>query len=246
MIIIQARDRIHVTDRAMLKQLIADAMKTSGPQCSLNHLDVSGITDMSGLFFHSDFNGDISKWDVLNVTNMSGMFYRSLFEDGLSRWDVSKVTDFSGMFQCSSFYGDISGWNTSNAADMSFMFQESPFDGNVGEWDVSKVVDVRGIFTDCKVNHHLSKWRLPMLETTSRSFSAFNDSVLGYLDVLNGYYDFPEHHPRAAQFHQLRALTTSLDLSPLGAARLIYESMHPLISSIPCTPESFTDFQMGA
>jgi len=236
--------RIQVTDKKHLKTLIDDAVKTSGPTCSLNHLDVSGITDMSALFYHSNFNGDISNWNVSNVVNMECMFYRSLFDGDISRWDVSNVKDFSGMFQSSSFCGNISQWNTKNAIDMSFMFQESPFDGNVAEWDVSNVVDIRSIFEDCQINHHLTKWRLPLLQHAEESFTTFNDSLLGYLDVLRGTYDFPPHHPRAAQFHQLRALTTSLDLEYLRAARFIYESMHGPSQCIAVTPESFTDFEM--
>ena len=236
--------RIQVLDKKHLKTLIADAIKTSGPNCSLNHLDVSGITNMSALFYHSDFNGDISNWNVSNVIDMDSMFYRSLFNGDISRWSVGNVKDFSGMFESSSFHGDISRWNTQSATDMSFMFQESPFDGNVTEWDVSKVVDIRRIFDDCQVSHHLTKWRLPALEQAEESFTTFNDSLLGYLDVLRGTYDFPPEHPRAALFHQLRAVTNSFDLDPLGAARIIYESMHPLSPCITMTPESFTDFQM--
>ena len=34
--------------------------------------DLSGVTDMSGMFFDADsFNGDISEWDVSGVTDMS-------------------------------------------------------------------------------------------------------------------------------------------------------------------------------
>eukprot|EP00964_Phaeocystis_antarctica_P127716 scaffold91423_cov60-Phaeocystis_antarctica.AAC.2 len=36
--------------------------------------DVSGITDMSGLFVSTDFNADISNWDTSGVTNMASMF----------------------------------------------------------------------------------------------------------------------------------------------------------------------------
>ena len=67
----------------------------------LNFLDVSRVTDMSGLF-----NGfcslawfkiklDISQWDVSNVTKMAHMFEGCDNVDfgDLSRWDRSKVTD---------------------------------------------------------------------------------------------------------------------------------------------------------
>ena len=70
--------RVVAKDKYHLKELIKEAIKTKGPNCDLNYIDVSQITDMSDLFHFSNFTGDISKWDVSNVKNMRGMFYYSI------------------------------------------------------------------------------------------------------------------------------------------------------------------------
>ena len=54
---------------------------------------------MSGLFFDTSFNGDISEWDVSSVTDMSVMFaYTNNFNQDISDWDVSSVTNMHEMF----------------------------------------------------------------------------------------------------------------------------------------------------
>ena len=58
-----------------LKAIIETRIENEGNKVDLNDIDTSKITDMSHLFFHLDFNGDISNWDVSNVRDNEDMFY---------------------------------------------------------------------------------------------------------------------------------------------------------------------------
>ena len=145
-----------------LVKIIIEEIKENGPDCYLNHIDVSNITDMSYLFLGgvfrvgndshpilSDFDGDISGWDVSNVTNMENMFCRCKYSGkvgDLSNWDVSSVTNMSGMFDYSNYNGDISDWDVSKVTGMSYMFSNSKYNGDLSRWDVSTVTNMSGMF----------------------------------------------------------------------------------------------------
>ena len=120
-----------------------------------NFWNVSQITNMSGLFYYSQFPGEISKWDVSQVTEMSDMFYESNCNPDISEWNVSNVTDMRSMFANSKFTGNILKWNVSNVKTMNKMFFGSIFNNDLSEWDVSNVTDMNEMFKQSKFNNDI-------------------------------------------------------------------------------------------
>jgi surface protein len=121
-----------------------------------------GITDLSGLFYGSNFNRPIGQWDVSRVTNMCDMFSRaSLFNQPIGGWNVSQVTDMSRMFLGAfQFNQPIGIWNVSNVTNMTFMFHyASSFNQPIGEWNVSNVTDMSDMFGYASVfNQPIGQW----------------------------------------------------------------------------------------
>ena len=142
-----------------LKKLIGQRIKEQGPNCDLNDIDVSHITDMSFLFCKSNFNGDISQWDVSNVKDMSGMFAWSTFNGDISNWNTSNVFDMELMFYRSEFNGDISRWNVTNVEDMCCTFLESRFNGDISNWNVC-TYEMTSMFreSELEVNGKIPTW----------------------------------------------------------------------------------------
>jgi surface protein len=63
-----------VTSKNDLIGLLNYAIDYFGNHCDLNWIDISEVTDLSELFFRSNFKGDISKWNTGNVTDMYKTF----------------------------------------------------------------------------------------------------------------------------------------------------------------------------
>ena len=82
----------------------------------------TNVTDMSKMFYDSQFNGGISNWDVSNVTNMEGMFIANkIFNQDIGSWDVGNVTNMFEMFWwAKSFNQDISVWDVSNITECEY------------------------------------------------------------------------------------------------------------------------------
>jgi len=114
----------------------------------------SNITDLSGLFFNSDFNQDISRWDVSNVKNFESLFgYNTQFNQDISSWNTSNAINMKGMFtHAGAFNQDISSWDVSNVENMIDMFSHAKdFDQDLSKWNVANVRDVYGMFANTKV-----------------------------------------------------------------------------------------------
>ena len=121
-------DNLQPRNKQELVRIIKDRIREQGPKCDLNDIDVSRVTDMSGLFSShglDSFNGDISGWDVSNVRSMTSMFEGSKFTGDISGWDVRHVEDMRLMFFMSMFKGDISDWDVQEDTNMESMFNQS-------------------------------------------------------------------------------------------------------------------------
>jgi len=78
-IILDMKNIILAKDKEHLQKLVLSEIESNGNDCDLNHIDVSNVVDMSSLFEHLKFNGNISKWNVSSVVDMKYMFNNSHF-----------------------------------------------------------------------------------------------------------------------------------------------------------------------
>ncbi len=133
---------------------IKKEMRKNGPNCDLNHIDISRIDDLDGLFLNSPFNGDISRWDVGHVVWMNEMFQNSQFNGDLSQWDVSSVAGMRQMFALSNFNGNVAGWNVENCRNFNKMFYGSAFLGDISMWAFSDEAEILSMFSSKQLAQH--------------------------------------------------------------------------------------------
>lgn len=132
---------INVYNRENLIRYIEAEMSVHGTEVDLNHLDVSGITDFSGVFSsnRARFNGDISKWNTENAIDMYRMFYESDFNGDISKWNIKNLKRSTGMFESSAFDQDLPNWDTGQLKEAHYMFFCSCFSKDVSSWNLSRL-----------------------------------------------------------------------------------------------------------
>lgn len=197
------KPRISIQNGIQLRQVVAAIIKDEGPECDLNHLDVSKVWSLAYAFEDSLFNGDISQWDTSNARSMERMFHRSKFNGDISGWDVSNTKDFLMMFMDSAFAGDVSKWNVSSATRLEGMFYHSQFKGDLSRWDFPEDANVRML---------LHKSALPKTTAPSQYhwLMALSEKV-------------PQHPVWRAHLEEYIPMVQSLQMTPAAGARAIQQ-----------------------
>ena len=158
---------------------------TSSFNKPLDSLDVSNVTDMSGMLYAAtSFNQSLNSWDVSNVKDMSHLFALAIsYNKPMDSWDVSNVKSMADLFFGSAaFNQNINSWDVSNVEDMSEMFYyANTFDHPLDSLDVSNVKNISGIFSHAKsFNQSLDSWDVSNIKDMSNMFSSaesFNQSL---------------------------------------------------------------------
>lgn len=163
---------------------------------NLSNWDVSNVTDMSFMFYNTQFNQPISSWDVSKVTNMSNMFANArYFNRSIGEWDVSGLVDMSNMFYAAqAFNQDIGEWKLSSVQNLSGAFANATsFDQDISSWDVSSVTNMSSMFLcsataeKCNFNQAVDKWDVSSVTDMSSMFANadnFNQPLSSW-DVSN-------------------------------------------------------------
>ena len=164
------------------------------------------VSDMSSMFFLSNFNQDIGNWNVTSVFNMFGIFSGAKdvnlagfpphadipnpFNQDISSWNVSNVEDMGQMFfLATDFNQSIGDWNVSNVTYMNEMFRNAnSFNQPLGDWNVSNVSDMTRMFSGANsFNQDIRDWNVSSVTYMSGMFrdaNEFNQSIEEW-DVSN-------------------------------------------------------------
>lgn len=169
---------IVATSPEHLRALVIEAIAEHGPACDLNHLDVSGLTNMAGIFQDLPFNGDISGWDTGRVENMACLFQDSAFAGDISQWNTSSLRNTTRMFKNSVFNGDLQAWNMRKCRSLIGMFQNAAFDGSIESWGLCGDLRLDSMFSHGAFKGDLSRLNISKNSSCENMLSTSFEGVL--------------------------------------------------------------------
>ena len=162
----------------------------------LGDIDVSKVTDMSGLFQDSkrkDFSG-LETWDMSHVEDTSHMFsWAQSFNHNIGSWDMSNVKNTEFMFlYAESFNQYIGDWDMSNVEKMNHMFSNAKaFNQDIGNWKVFNVKNMESMFKGAEsFNQNIAGWDISNVERMNEMFvdaKAFNQKLPNKWRVKAGF-----------------------------------------------------------
>ena len=82
-----------VVDEALLRDMVANGQ-------DVTKVVTTKVINMTGMFYYSTFDQDISSWDVSSVTNMMICLEATSFNQDIGSWDVSSVTNMDICLRC--------------------------------------------------------------------------------------------------------------------------------------------------
>ncbi len=146
-------DNIRITEtpttQNALLTLINKAINDDGNEVDLNYIDISQVTDISGLFVDkTEFNGDVRCWDVSAVTSMRSMFQNAeAFNRDLSNWQPLLAKDMARMFYNAKSFNSALFSYVDQVEDMESMFEGAvAFNQDLSAWDTGSVMRMTNIF----------------------------------------------------------------------------------------------------
>ena len=129
-----------------------DSGATPKNPIDFSKIDVSKVTDMSYMFFRSNFSSvDLSSWNTKNLKYVGHLFSGAIKPKNinLSSWDVRSLLGADNMFSSAGTeHINLSGWNSSQLTDTSNMFLDTYAlqTLNLDGFNTSNVTNMYGMF----------------------------------------------------------------------------------------------------
>ena len=164
-----------------------DSGATPKNPIDFSKIDVSKVTDMSWMFFRSNFSSvDLSSWNTKNLKYVGHLFSGAIKPKNidLSSWDVGSLLGADNMFSSAGTeHINLSGWNSSQLTDTSNMFLDTYAlqTLNLDGFNTSNVTNMFGMFATSVVpNLNLSSFNTSKVINMNSMFRGMR-----HLNTLN-------------------------------------------------------------